>query len=817
MASNSPQSQQRFFCLGVLIMVASVIAFYAWIAGQSPTYGDLTRDYTQRLAGGHADLSIKPDPRLLALPDPYDPRANAGISALDTSLYGGHYYVYFGITPFITLLVPWFLLTGHHLAEPLAVMLYASGGFLLASATILAARRRYFPGTGRFATIAALLVLGVASPVELAVRRPMIYELVIAGAWFHLALALFCAFRALHAERGRGCWLLAAAVSMGLAVGSRATYAPASVFFLAWVGALTTRRFSTVFTRRQWLWAGLLPLAVIGGGVAAFNWSRFGNPLEFGFSYQINELDRSKVVVWAWRNFPFNLRQYFLRPWRLGGYFPFFLGERAGPISALKDYGRTEFLYGSLATTPVLALLAAAPWALRRMGRLGALAVLAAGISLLNLVALLGLINGSFRYQIDVVPGLLVVLGWTLLAIFGSPLLAGPRRTWARAATAVLVAGSCLVMFFAQFALLDVFRTFQPQEFAQLGRRFNGPVFRAGALLHRQPEVPVVTLRLPTDKFGKVEPLLVTGEYTLQDFLYAYYAGPGLLQVGFESMGHGGPVSAPIALDYSQPHQLEIFYGSMVPPAGHPLLDNLAPGEIAELRRTVVVKVDGRPVLDGWAEFHDTKGLFYWGESPDDQAFGRRFTGAILARGAVPLSTEPSPERNQRTAYGALQLDVNLAAVPVGARVPLLAAGYSNHGAVVFLERPTRDSARVGLSENGRAAALGPVVPLDPSRPHEVRIVLGSLLPPLESLLWPEALTPDRRQELKRSVRVGLDGHSVLLLTQETPEAAPSTVEVGRNSVGFSGIAPGFGDGIALRQREPVGETIAELNRAPAP
>ncbi len=302
------------------------------------------------------------------------------------------------------------------------------------------------------------------------------------------------------------------------------------------------------------------------------------------------------------------------------------------------------------------------------MGWLGSLAVLAGGVSLLNLVALLGLINGSFRYQIDVVPALLVVLGWTLLAIFGSPLLAGPRRAWARAATGLLVAGSCLVMFFAQFALLDVFRTFQPEKFAELSRRCNGPVFQVQALLRRQPEVPVVTLRLPMDQFGKVEPLLVTGEYTLQDFLYAYYAGPGLLQVGFESMGHGGPVSAPIALDYSQPHQLEIFYGSMVPPAGHPLLENLAASEVAELRRTVVVKVDGRSVLDGWAEFHDTKGLFNWGESPDDPAFGRRFTGRILARGAAPLSTEPSPERNQRTAYGALQLDLDLAAVPLAAR-----------------------------------------------------------------------------------------------------------------------------------------------------
>src|ERR1700722_6023730 len=101
-----PRTQDRIFLLSVLVVVAGVLSLYGLLAGQSPVYGDLTRDYTQRLATGHADLSLQPDPRLLALADPYDPKANAGISALDTSLYGGHYYVYFGITPFVTLLVP---------------------------------------------------------------------------------------------------------------------------------------------------------------------------------------------------------------------------------------------------------------------------------------------------------------------------------------------------------------------------------------------------------------------------------------------------------------------------------------------------------------------------------------------------------------------------------------------------------------------------------------------------------------------------------------------------------------------------------------
>jgi hypothetical protein len=808
------RKKAAFFSLSTLVVAAGVICLYVWIERQSPVYQDLTRDYTERLAAGHADLSRRPDPRLLALRDPLDPLANGGISALDLSLYGGRYYVYFGVAPFLTLLVPWFLLTGRHLAEPAAVAGYAAGGFLLSAGMILAVRRRYFPQGGRFAALLGLLLVGLATPVELLVRRPSVYELVIAAAWFHLALALACSYRALQAERRRGLWLGLASLALGLAVGSRASYALAAPFFLGWAGLLTAPRFGRVFTGRQWVWGGLLPLAVVGGALASFNWVRFGNPLEFGFHYQISEMDRSKVAVWAWGDFPYNLRQYFLRPWRLGRYFPFFLGERAGPLNALRDYSRTEFLYGSWPMIPALALLAAAPWALRRTGKLAWLALLAAGISALNYVALLGLAAGSFRYQADVLPAQLLVLAWTLVAVFGAQPRRGPLRWWTEVAAALLVGFSCLVTFFAQFALLDVFAATDPAAFQRLSRIFNAPVFWGEALLNHHPTMPRLTVRLPTEQYGNVEPLLVTGEYTLQDFLYFYYAGPGVLQLGFESIGHGGPVSRPIAVDYGAPHQLEIFYGSFLPAPGDPWLSALAPEDEALLRRTLVVKLDGQAVLDGWADFHPTKDLFYWGQSPDDAAFGRKFSGKILALGSAPLASDPSPERGDRLSYGAMHLALDVSALSPGSRVPLVSAGYAAQGSVIFLDRTGGDSFRVGLQASGRDAQTGPPLQLDPSRTHEAEIVFGSLLPPPGSVLWPDSVPPEERTRLKRQVLVRIDGHPALSLQQEVPETAPATMEVGKNGAGFSGVAAVFPGPVTLQNRDSVLETAHEFGRA---
>ncbi len=811
-------TQRRVFSLAVLIIAAGVVALYAWIAAQSPVYGDFTRDYTARVASGHADLSSRPDPRLMEVADPYDPLGHPGISTLlDASLYRGRYYVYFGITPFITLLVPWFLLTGQHLSEPAAVCLYACGGFLLAAAAILSARRRYFPDGGRLAAIMAILLVGLASPVELVVRRPGIYELVIICAWFYLALALVCAFQAVHAEKRRGVWLLAASISLGLAVGSRASYVLGVPLFLIWAWLFTMRRFPQVLTRRQWLLGGLLPLTLIGGALASFNWFRFGSPLEFGFNYQINELDRSKVAFWGLGNFGFNLEQYLFRPWRLGSYFPFFLGERAGPISTLKNYGRTEFLYGFLATVPLLALLAGAPWVLRRTPKLAMLALLAAGISLLNLFALLGLINGSYRYQVDVVPGLLLALGWTLIVLFERQIQAGKARACALAGTALLVAFSCLVMFFAQFALLDVFEGTHPGAFVRLSRIFNRPVFWVQSLVGYHSTVPAVTLQLPGDKFGHVEPILVVGENTLQDFLYFYYTAPGILQIGFESIGHGGPVSSPIPVDYARPHLIQIFYGSMVPPDGQALLKGLSTDDVGALRRTLVVTLDGRLALDGWGDFHSTKDLFYWGESPDNPAFGSHFTGKILSRSSAPLPADPSPERSRGRNYGALRFAADLSGLAVGSRAPLVSAGYRNQGDLVFIERLGAGSFRVGLIVNGAMPETGPALQIDPSHRHPVEVILGSLLPLLGSPAWPEGTAPARQEELKRRVQVTVDGRTALRLDQDTPEAAPSTVEGGINGIGAAGVELAFGAGLAMQDREPLRLTLDRLGSAPDP
>ena len=59
----------------------------------------------------HIDWPV--DEKLMELDNPYDPEAREGLDYLwDRALYNGKYYSYFGVTPIITVMYPFYLVSG---------------------------------------------------------------------------------------------------------------------------------------------------------------------------------------------------------------------------------------------------------------------------------------------------------------------------------------------------------------------------------------------------------------------------------------------------------------------------------------------------------------------------------------------------------------------------------------------------------------------------------------------------------------------------------------------------------------------------------
>jgi hypothetical protein len=129
-----------------------------------------------------------------------------------------------------------------------------------------------------------------------------------------------------------------------------------------------------------------------------------------------------------------------------------------------------------------------------------------------------------------------------------------------------------------------------------------------------------------------LEPLVVSGVSFKADFIYLYYTDDSHIQVGFEHTSYGGALTKPpIAIDYGAEHTVEIEIGSLYPPVDHPFYDGMNKSEIARLKHTLRVEIDGREVLAGSYDFYDASpGDVNVGRNPVSEAFGRRFTGQLL-------------------------------------------------------------------------------------------------------------------------------------------------------------------------------------------
>ena len=150
---------------------------YLWtaqtIALEPERLGNLSHHYEYLVDGflsGHLHLSVAPAKELLALPNPWDPALNDRYRLGDASLFDGKYYLYFGPTPALLLMLPWKALTGSQLPQWLACGLIASAGLAALALLLSGLRRRYFPSVTP-TQLFFVVVIGGVSWLPVVLRR----------------------------------------------------------------------------------------------------------------------------------------------------------------------------------------------------------------------------------------------------------------------------------------------------------------------------------------------------------------------------------------------------------------------------------------------------------------------------------------------------------------------------------------------------------------------------------------------------------------------------------------------------------------------
>lgn len=298
---------------------------------------------------GQLHIDVQPSEALLALGDPYNPAERVGIPYLfDRAFYAGKYYSYFGIAPIITVYLPFYLLSGV-LPDDCTVMGIFSiiTAIFMPLAVIELAKlinKKIMPW---FAAVCA--VGAYFAGLSLIIQRgftPFYYIASEAGTAFVCAFAFFI-FKALGKKKAgaRVAYMALAGTSFALAFLSRInSVLPAAAVTVAFViiyavKSLKEKRIPSFVGEMAAL---ALPVAAAGTFSLCYNYLRFGNPLEFGASYQLTVADASLYKLYAGGIVP-SIYHYFFQPFLPAEKFPYIGISR----HLLADYGKSVYIDSS--------------------------------------------------------------------------------------------------------------------------------------------------------------------------------------------------------------------------------------------------------------------------------------------------------------------------------------------------------------------------------------------------------------------------------------------------------------------------------------
>ncbi|MGA2580659.1 MAG: hypothetical protein ABSH24_32100 [Bryobacteraceae bacterium] len=595
--------------MAAIAVPAAVVAFYIWTAapaGNPFEWTGVKGGYYNLLTDGflahHLYLKVSPVPELLKLADPFDPVANARYRVHDMSLYQGKYYMYFGPVPVLTLFLPWRVVTRRALPEELAALIYVTAGYIFSLHLLSLLLRANGVRPGRLLGGAAAATLGLGQYGAVVLRDPGVYGVAIASGYCFFAAGMYCFARLMLS--GSSHWRLAAAtgVLIGLTPGCRPQYALAALV-LCLVYTLRLRE-----ARREAVWFGA-PMAICAALLLWYNFARFGNPLEFGTTYQLTADASTRGVSLHLRNLADGLYYLLLCPPRVWDQFPFLIPGYVRPNPRMF----VENAVGLIAISPLAAFGLALPlWIGRWVGRrrvtqptgLILCALFGGAAAPLIFISLTGFAVG--RYLLDFSPALLVI------SLFGWLWCATQSGAWLRrGASAAIVAGSLWSTAAGAGLSLgfnDVFRDRNPRLFRTLAGWFgqNAESIR----LPVDGLTLTVGIRFPTQPGAIREGLLASGRPGAEDCLLVQYTGANRLRFGYEKAAVGEQLGPETTIVPGREYRLDVWYSSIA--------------------RRVAISLDGRSAWSTEATLYPTSVKeIVLGRGAAGMPDVRRFSGAL--------------------------------------------------------------------------------------------------------------------------------------------------------------------------------------------
>ena len=281
-------------------------------------YASLTEGFRR----GQLSMAHTPDPRLVALKDPYDAfqRELVGTHYLwDASLYRGKYYLYFSPLPSFLFYWPYRIVGRDYPQDFLAAVFFSAWTFVMAAAFA----RRALAGRKLFVPLPLwVLLIGFGNVIVFLLPHIRTYEVAILCGSAMTATWAYSLLRFLETgARKQAFWM---GVWLALSICARPNL---GVLLLVAAIAILALRDRRLILRAAT--AALIPLSIVGLLMIAYNLRRFGHPLEFGIKYQLTFVDMAKFRVCGLCSLPEAVRivnssvQYVFWGPSVGSEFPF--------------------------------------------------------------------------------------------------------------------------------------------------------------------------------------------------------------------------------------------------------------------------------------------------------------------------------------------------------------------------------------------------------------------------------------------------------------------------------------------------------------
>lgn len=293
---------------------------------ESPIYYQLF----YALKKGQMHLDIEPSAELLALENPYDPSARAGVSYLwDHAFFNGKYYCYYGAAPVFLVMFPIYYLSGMKMIPSILLIQEIGTLFsILAFLLVLVNLTKLMFKEVNMPTLILLLVGATFSSLLLSntifkvgwynegiYRIPYSY-----GLCFYF-LTLLMILKAFNNSRYRILFLGLAGLSLVLMMASRPTLIIGFVLFIPLFIKILLEKYP--WKRKLIDFAPMVGVVILGAVILCYyNYARFNSILEFGQSYQLTVVDGTTLSYSLEGVFPTLANYYLMPPYFDGGMFP---------------------------------------------------------------------------------------------------------------------------------------------------------------------------------------------------------------------------------------------------------------------------------------------------------------------------------------------------------------------------------------------------------------------------------------------------------------------------------------------------------------